>query len=96
MNESAKIPLTQRLASTTVPLVIGGVLIALLTWFGQNAVTNHDSPRRITAVEQDINSMKQNVSDVRADIAAMKVSLQHIERQNERIIARLDKITHEQ
>lgn len=43
MNESAKTPLTLRLASTTVPIV-GGILIALLTWFGQNAITNHDSP----------------------------------------------------
>ena len=32
---------------------------------------------------------------MKADIAAMKVSLQHIEAQNERIIARLDQITYE-
>ena len=44
MNESAKTPLTLRLASTMVPIVIGSILIALLTWFGQNAITNHDSP----------------------------------------------------
>ena len=72
-------------------IVLGGLLLALLTWFGQNAIKNHDTPRRIGDVEKDIRSMKQDVSDMKSDISAMKVSLGYIEEQNKQIIDRLDR-----
>ena len=86
----AATPLSE-FSNTLGAIVLGGLLLALLTWFGQNAIKNHDTPRRLTAVEEDIRSMKQDVSDMKSDISAMKVSLGYIEGQNTRIIDRLDK-----
>lgn len=75
-------------AAMAVAACMGLVFASLLAWFGQNAIRNHDTPRRLQAVESVI---QHTIPIMQQDIASMKATMRHIEEQNKRILDRLDR-----
>lgn len=65
------LPLAHGFLATVGSVCLGGVLLALLTWFGKTAVENHHTPRRMDRLERVEEKIGEDLTAIREKIARM-------------------------